>query len=69
MKKNMGSYDKLIRLSVAIVLILLFYKGILIGTIGTVALVVAFVFTLTSLLGFCPLYALLGWKTCKTEEK
>jgi len=68
MKKNMGSYDKLIRLSAAIVLIILYYNGILAGTFGIIALVVALVFTVTSLIGFCPLYAIFGIKTCKKEE-
>ena len=68
MKKNMGSYDKLIRLSLAIVLIILYYKGVLVGTLGIVALVVALIFTVTSLIGFCPLYAIFGIKTCKKEE-
>ncbi|MEI7504150.1 MAG: DUF2892 domain-containing protein [Paludibacter sp.] len=69
MKKNMGSYDKLIRLSVAIVLIILYYNGVLAGTLGIVALVIALIFTVTSLIGFCPLYAIFGIKTCKKDEK
>ena len=68
MKKNMGSYDKLIRLSVAIVLIILYYNGVLAGTLGIVALVIALIFTVTSLIGFCPLYSIFGIKTCKKEE-
>ncbi|ADQ79523.1 hypothetical protein Palpr_1377 [Paludibacter propionicigenes WB4] len=69
MKKNMSSYDKLIRLIVAIVLIVLYYRGILSGTLGIVALLVALVLTITSLLSFCPLYTLLGINTCKKENK
>jgi len=69
MKKNMSSYDKLIRLIVAIALIVLYYRGILSGTLGIVALLVALVLTITSLLSFCPLYTLLGINTCKKENK
>ncbi len=70
MKKNLGSADKLIRLALAIVLIILFYKEILSGTIGLVALGVAFILTLTSLVSFCPLYAMLGLRTTrKVKEK
>jgi len=69
MKKNMGSYDKLIRLVVAIVLIVLYYKEVLTGTLGIIALVLALVLTVTSLIGFCPLYTLFGINTCKKEEK
>ena len=69
MKKNMGSYDKLIRLVVAIVLIVLYYKEVLTGTLGIIALVLALVLTVTSLIGFCPLYTLFGINTCKKPEK
>ena len=67
MKKNMGSYDKLIRLLAAIVLIILYYRGVLTGTIGIVVLIVALILTLTSLMGFCPLYTLFGLNTCKKK--
>jgi len=69
MKKNMGSYDKLIRLAVAIVLIAFYYTGVLTGTLGIIALVVALVLTLTSLISFCPIYALFGMNSCKKEQK
>jgi len=68
MKKNMGSLDKLIRLIIAIVLIVLYYTNVLKDTLGIVALIVALVFTITSLISFCPLYTLFGIKTCKKEE-
>lgn len=61
----MGSIDKIIRLVVAAVLVYLYYAGIITGTLGVVLLVVAGVFTLTSVVSFCPLYTLLGIKTCK----
>jgi hypothetical protein len=68
MKKNMGSLDKLIRLMIAIVLIVLYYTNVLKDTLGIVALIVALVFTITSLISFCPLYKLFGIKTFKKEE-
>jgi uncharacterized membrane protein len=67
MKKNMGSTDKALRLIVAIILVVLYFSNILTGTLGIVALVVAGVFTLTSLVSFCPLYTLIGLNTCKTK--
>jgi len=67
MKKNMGSYDKLIRLLAAIVLIILYYKGVFGSTLGLIMLVVAFILTLTSMVGFCPLYTLFGLNTCKKK--
>lgn len=68
MKKNMGSVDKIIRLIIAAVLGFLFYNGTLTGTIGIVAVVVAGVFALTSLVSFCPLYTLLGINTCSVKK-
>jgi hypothetical protein len=65
MKKNMGSIDKIIRLVVAAVLVYLYYAGVVTGTLGVVLLIVAVVFTLTSVVSFCPLYTLMGIKTCK----
>lgn len=68
MKKNMGTVDRLVRILVAAVLAFLYYNGTLSGTIGMVALVVAGVFALTSLISFCPLYTLLGLNTCPAKK-
>ena len=68
MKKNMGSVDKIIRLIIAVVLAFLFYNGTITGTLGIVAVVVAAVFALTSLVSFCPLYTLLGINTCSVKK-
>jgi len=68
MKKNMGSVDKIIRLIIAAVLGFLFYNGTITGTLGIVAVVVAAVFALTSLVSFCPLYTLLGINTCLVKK-
>lgn len=67
MVKNMGSSDKVIRLVVAIALVILYFTETLTGTAGVIALVVAAVFTLTSLVGVCPLYSVFGIKTCKVK--
>ncbi|WP_396147397.1 DUF2892 domain-containing protein [Flavobacterium sp.] len=68
MKKNMGTADKIIRLIVAAVLAFLFYNGTITGTLGIVAVVIAAVFALTSLVSFCPLYTLLGINTCSIKK-
>ncbi len=67
MKKNMGSADKLIRLGVAALIILLSFTHVIEGTLNIVLLAVAAVFALTSLVSFCPLYTVLGINTCKTK--
>ncbi|MCU0401670.1 MAG: DUF2892 domain-containing protein [Algoriphagus sp.] len=68
MKKNMGSVDKTFRLLVAVALVAFYFLGVVEGVLGTVALVVAGVFTLTSVISFCPLYTLFGINTCKTKS-
>jgi hypothetical protein len=65
MKKNMGSLDKAIRILVAIVLAVLFFTNAISGIMGIILLVLAVVFVLTSLIGFCPLYWPLGINTRK----
>lgn len=64
----MGTADKIIRLIVAAVLAFLFYNGTITGTLGIVAVVIAAVFALTSLVSFCPLYTLLGINTCSIKK-
>lgn len=68
MKKNMGTTDRIIRLIAAAIFALLYFTGIVSGTLGIVLLVLAIVFTLTSFMSFCPLYLPLHINT-KTSEK
>lgn len=64
MTKNMGNADKWIRLTVAVLIGVLFYTNVISGTVALVLGIVALVFALTSLVNFCPLYALFGVNTC-----
>ena len=68
MKKNMGNTDRIIRLVLAGVFAYLYFGGIVTGTWGIVLLVLGVVFVLTSLVGFCPLYTLVGMNTCGTRK-
>ena len=67
MKKNIGSTDKIIRLSIAAIIAILFFANIISGTTALVLGAIAVIFALTSLLNFCPLYLPLGISTCKTK--
>ena len=69
MKKNVGITDKVIRFLLAAVFAVLFFTGTATGILGIVLLVFAAVFTLTSLVSFCPLYTIFGIKTCKTNPE
>ena len=67
MKKNMGNIDKMLRVLVAVVIAVLYYTGLVSGTVAIVLLGLAAVFLLTSLISFCPLYAPFGLSTCKKK--
>lgn len=68
MKKNMGTIDRIARILVALVAIILFFTDTVTGTLGYVLLAVSGVFLLTSVISFCPLYTLLGINTCPVKD-
>jgi len=67
MKKNMGTIDKVIRILVALVVVVLIFTNVITGTLAYILLALSAVFVLTSFLGFCPLYLPFGLSTRKTE--
>ncbi len=69
MKKNIGNSDKIIRISIALIIVILFSFDFITGTLGYVALAIASVFALTSFISFCPLYTLFGINTCKIKKE
>lgn len=69
MKKNMGTADRMIRLIVALVIVVLLVTQILTGTLALILGILAAVFLLTSAIGFCPLYVLLGISTRGKKDK
>lgn len=67
MKKNVGNADRIIRIVLALIFAALYFSGTVAGTLGLVLVVLGGVFLLTSLLGFCPLYTLVGINTCPAK--
>ncbi|MEQ8551401.1 MAG: DUF2892 domain-containing protein [Cyclobacteriaceae bacterium] len=67
MKKNMGSADRIIRISIAAIVAVLYFTGTITGTIGAVLLVLGGIFLVTSLVSFCPIYAIFGYRTCPSK--
>lgn len=63
----MGTIDKALRIILAIVIVVLIFLGELSGVAAVVLGIIAAVFLLTSLIGFCPLYVPLGLSTCKKK--
>lgn len=68
MKKNLGNTDKIIRILLAVVLAILYFTNTVTGTLGIVLVVFGAILLLTSLVNFCPLYAILGINTCSTKK-
>ena len=68
MKKNMGIFDRALRIILAIVVAILIYMGTLSGTAAIVLGIIASVFLLTSLVGFCGLYKVFGMSTCAIKK-
>ena len=65
MKKNMGMFDRLLRIILAIVVAVLIYMGTLTGTAAIILGIIAGIFLITSIVGVCGLYTVVGVKTCK----
>lgn len=64
----MGNADRIIRILAAIVFAVLYFTGTVTGTLGIVLLILGSVFVLTSFVGFCPLYAIVGLNTCPNKK-
>ena len=65
MKTNESSIDRVIRVILGVVLLVLGWGNIVPGTLGLVFKILGFVPLLTGLVGFCPLYSILKIKTSK----
>jgi hypothetical protein len=68
MKKNMGTIDKVIRILVAVVVVILYFTHVISGTLGIILLIIAGIFVLTTLINFCPIWGILGINTLKKHE-
>jgi len=68
MKKNIATVDRIIRVIIAIVFAVLYFGKIVPATIGLALFVVGIVFVLTSLIGYCPIYGILGMSTLKKKS-
>lgn len=68
MKTNVGIFDRVIRIVVALIFIGLYFAQIITGTLAIVLLVLAGVFLLTALIRFCPLYLPFGINTWNKKK-
>jgi hypothetical protein len=68
MKKNIGSLDKIIRVTIAVVIGILYFTNQINGVTAIVSGIFAITFLLTSLAGFCPVYASFKISTVKKSK-
>ncbi|MFN8236867.1 MAG: DUF2892 domain-containing protein [Chitinophagales bacterium] len=69
MKANMGTIDRIARVLVAVIIGILYFTGVISGTLAIVLLVLAGIFLLTSVVSFCPLYLPFGLSTKKENKQ
>jgi len=65
MKQNMSMLDRVVRLLIAIIIGGLYLTSQISGTVGLVLIIIAVIFLLTAVIGFCPLYSLFKLSTKK----
>ena len=65
MKKNVSNIDKIIRILLAAVIVILAMTHVISGAIAVILLILAGILVLTSLISFCPIWYFLGISTRK----
>lgn len=69
MKINMGKIDRILRFLLGVLVIYLYFTNQISGLWAVVLGIFAIIFIITSFVGFCPVYTLLGIKTNKKEKE
>ena len=65
MKANLGLLDKVVRVTISVLFLVLFFTGIVSKNGVIVGLIVAAVLLITSSIGYCPVYDACGINTRK----
>jgi hypothetical protein len=66
---NVGKYDRVIRFTLALVFLGLYFFKVVPEAYTTYLLLGAGIMTMTAVRSCCPLYALLGMGTCSTQAE
>ena len=68
MKRNMGVLDRTIRVLIAAAVVAIVFSNAISVTWAIVLMILAGVLVVTSLVSFCPLYAVLGCNTSAAKK-
>lgn len=69
MKANMGTIDKSVRITAAVVIAILYFTNVISGTLAIILFILAGIFIITSFISFCPLYFPFGISTKKKHSQ
>jgi hypothetical protein len=69
MKKNIGKTDKIVRLSIAVVIVFLYFTKLISGVAAIVLGVIGIGLVFTSMVRRCSFYLPFGISTCELERK
>ena len=67
MTTNVGKADRALRIIIALLCSVLYFTGVVSGTWGVVVLLAGATMLMTSVVGWCGLYSILGVSTCKAR--
>ena len=69
MKKNVGTTDKIVRILVAIIIVILYATNVISATAALILGIFAMLLVVTSFLSFCPIYLPFNISTFKKKEQ
>ncbi len=69
MKRNMGILDRVIRIAIVALVVVLYFAHLLSPVAAIILGILALVFLLTSIVGMCPIWAALGISTKRKPAK
>jgi hypothetical protein len=67
MRKNVGKMDRIVRLAIAVVLVILAYAKIIPQNLTIAVYVISVIIAITGFVRFCPLYKVLHKSTVREE--
>jgi hypothetical protein len=68
MKKNLGTIDKMLRISFALIVAALYLVDAISGLVAIILGTISLIFVVTSFINFCPLYWTFGFSTAETRK-
>lgn len=66
-KANESGWDRIIRIVLGLAMLALGWSGFVGGPVGVLLQWLGFIPLLTGLIGWCPLYAIFGLRTCPVK--